>query len=610
MRKFDYSPILHDEIKSDYRTQHKEAIELQRRINQKTNEELQNELPILPKDRMEWEYYCRPKIKGQKNRLKYLPMLKEIVLDEHPFIMGILARQWGKTATLIGSDLAYHATINYDYDQLYLNFKDAPLKTFSENKFRQDVFGTWPLSLMIKSSKNTFGSMERVTMQTRSIIDMLLPGPQWQNVLGKSPMKMKIDEGQDHNWEGFQNARDAQSDTFGDVAIFGVGGFQDTEYDNIWKTTNQCDWHFKDNKPYKNYDNMSWRKKLSFNSDGLIYDDYLYDVLDGKYIPNAPKNYSRHGYRLSQLQNPRIPLTKEDAISLYHISPEFSVEWKEKDDPNFNSTLFRRNILAENVEGELKPIGEKDMMKLFDKNLSLTRADDVDYDAGAVIIGIDWGGGGKTIVWIWQCIDEKAPIFKLLWVEKVDTGDTDEQWEICRNLIDAYEADFIGVDIGGATDRTQKTVKRYGGRSRKIFYLKRPADPLPTIKEEIKQSLEFRYNIDRTFSLDRVIDLIKHPFKDKDFTSNRIILPGKDYEKIKWIVKQFVAIEGEFDKIGAGGQTYIRYFHADTSPDDALQACNYALIGWHIWKGTHTGHVGGGLDMTKKTNRFDASDMV
>jgi len=598
------------------RIQQKESIEkreqvlLERKINLKSQQELEAELPVLPIDRMEWEYHCRPKIKGQPNRLKYLPMLKEIALDQHPFIMGILARQWGKTATLIGSDLAYHATINYDYDQLYLNFKDAPLKTFSENKFRQDVFGTWPLSKMIKSSNKTFGSMERVTLQTRSIIDMLLPGPLWSNVQGKSPMKMKIDEGQDHNWEGFQNARDSQSDTFGDVSIYGVGGFQDTEYDNIWKTTNQMDWHFKDNKPYQGYDNMSWRKKLEFDSDGLIYDDYLYDVLDGKYIPKVPKNFSRHGYRLSQLQNPRIPLTKEDAIALYHVSPEFSVEWKEKDDPNFNSILFRRNILAENVEGELKPIGERDMMKLFDKNLTLTKSEDVDYEAGSVIVGIDWGGGGKTILWFWQCIDEKAPIFKLLWVEKIETADTDEQWEICKNLIDAYEPDYISLDAGGAPDRVQKVQKRYGNRSRRIFYHSRPESPLPSIKEEIKQSLDLLYVMDRTFSIDRLIDLIKRPFKDKEFTTNRIILPGADYDKIKWIVKQFTAIEGEYAKLKSSGQTYIRYIHADSNPDDALHACNYALIGWHIFKGSHTGHVGGGLDMTKKTNRFDSSDLV
>lgn len=607
--KFDYLPFYSKEAQDKIADEIRDHVLLQRKVNQKSQQELEAELPPLPKDRLEWEYYCRPKIKGLPNRLRYLPMLQRIIQDKHPFRMGIIARQWFKT-TMIGSDLAFDATTKYDYDQVYLNFKEPNLKTFSENKFRQDVFGTWPLSKYIKSASGRLGSMERVVINTRSVIDMMLPGPQWQNIQGKSPMKMKVDEGQDHDWEGFQNARDAQSDTFGDVDIWGVGGFTDTEYDNIWKTTDQREWIYKRRENFMKYPDMSWRADLQFNDEGIIYDEYMLDVLDGEWIPQKPKNYSRHGYHLSQLQNPRIPLTMESAITDYKTSPEFSIEWKRHHDPNFNLILYRRNILAENVEGELKPITEKMMLALFDKNMSLTKSQDVDYEAGAVIAGIDWGGGGKTIVWLWQCIDEKAPIFKLLWVQKMDTADTDEQWEMVKELLDAYEPDFIGIDAGGASDRVQRTQKRYGNRTRRIFYHPRPEAPLPTIKEEIKQSLDLLYVIDRTFSLDRVIDLIKHPHKDKDFVSNRIILPGKNQEELKWMVKQFVSIEGEKAKLKSSGQTYIRYIHADSNPDDALQSCNYALIGWHIYHGSHTGHVGGALDMTKKDNRFDSSNMM
>lgn len=94
-----------------------------------------------------------------------------------------------------------------------------------------------------------------------------------------------------------------------------------------------------------------------------------------------------------------------------------------------------------------------------------------------------------------------------------------------------------------------------------------------------------RYVIDRTFSIDRVIDLIKQPYKYGDFVSNRIILPGKDYEDVKWIIRQFVALEGEKHQLKSTGQTYIKYIHKDTEPDDALQACNYSFIAWDISHG-------------------------
>jgi len=335
---------------------------------------------------------------------------------------------------------------------------------------------------------------------------------------------------------------------------------------------------------------MSWRADLEFNSEGLVYGDYMIDIQDGKWIPENPKNFARHGYYLPQTYNPRIPLTISDAIEKYHVSPEWSIEYK-LNDPNYTQVEFRRNVLAEFVEGELKPITTKDMLNLFDKTQSLTNADDVDHKAGDVIIGIDWGGGGKTIIWIWQCINETASIFKLLWVEKVETNDTKKQEEICINLIDAYEADFICIDAGGAPDRVQAIQSRYGTRSVRVSYQVRPEKPIPTDEEFSKQESELRYVIDRTFSIDRIIDLIKHPYKAKDFTSNRIILPGEDYESIKWVVKQFVALEGEKANLKSTGQQYIKYIHKDSEPDDALQACNYAFIGWDIWKGRSTGPI-------------------
>ena len=48
-------------------------------------------------------------------------------------------------------------------------------------------------------------------------------------------------------------------------------------------------------------------------------------------------------------------------------------------------------------------------------------------------------------------------------------------------------------------------------------------------------------------------------------------------------------MEGEKAKLKSTGQTYIRYFHADTEPDDALQACNYAYIAWDIGRSSDTG---------------------
>jgi len=110
----------------------RERLLVEKLINTHTQEEIESELPLLPTDRVQWEYYCRPIIKGESNRLKYLPMLLDVVRDQHPFKFLLWGRQWGKT-TMIASDLAYAATTNYDYDQTYFNFKLDALRTFSNN---------------------------------------------------------------------------------------------------------------------------------------------------------------------------------------------------------------------------------------------------------------------------------------------------------------------------------------------------------------------------------------------------------------------------------------------------------------------------------------------
>ncbi len=597
-------PVIYPLLTSSGIQRRKEQIAVEKLINVKSQEELEGELPTLPIDRMQWEYHCRPLIKGEPNRLRYLPHMVDVVEDKHPFKFLLWARQWGKT-TMIASDLAYAATTNYDYDQTYFNFKLDALRTFSNNKFRQDVFGTDPLSKYLKSIGNNIGATNKVETYTRSIIDMLLPGAKWENSQGKSNKRMVVDEGQDHNWEYFQNARETQSDTMGDTMIAGIGGFVDTNYHNLWKSTNQMKWKYKRGEDYLGYENMSWRADLEFNGDGLVYGDYMIDVQDGKWIPEVPANFARHGYYLPQTYNPRIPLTINDAIEKYHVSPEWSIEYKLKD-LNYPQIEFRRNVLAEFVEGELKPITTKDMLALFDNNESLTLGKDVNYEAGPVIVGIDWGGGGKTIVWVWQCIDDTLPVFKLLWAEKIETNDTTQQTEICFNLIDAYNADFVCVDAGGAPDRVQAIQKRYGRRTIKVSYHPRPERPLPT-KQELKiQKKEMRYVIDRTFSISRVIDLVKRPYTDKNHTQNRIILPGENKDELKWIVKQFVSLEGEITNLKSTGQKYIKYTHKDSEPDDALQACNYAHIGWNVYKGRGSGHYGGTIPFTDNDKPYDS----
>ena len=572
-----------------------EAARVKAALAYHSDQENKDELPQLPKDRIEWEYFCRPYIKGVKNRLRLRPMMLKIVKDQHPFKMLVEGRQWGKT-TQIASDLAHAASTNNDYDQTYFNFKLDNLRTFSENKFRQDVFGQPPLSKYV-SGVSKLGAMNRMVLKTRSIIDILLPGENWQNSQGKSNKRMVVDEGNDIDWSGFNNARQTQADTMGDTIIAGIGGYKGTLYHRLWLTTNQMEYFFKRGEPYLGYPNMSWRADLEFNDEGLIEDEYLLDVLDGEYVPQAPKNFSRHGYHLDQLQNPRIPITIESAIQDYKVNPEWSIEWQLHKDPNYSQSEFDRNNLALFVEGDVKPFTEEMMYKLVDKNLGFVPSDEVDHSLGDIFVGADWGGGPKTVVWVWQCIDEEGPVFRLLFAAKLEGQTSDEQYQTVRNVIDAYDATQSVVDSGGGTHQVEQLMKYYGPSCLRNRYTVRPEKPKPDIKEMIKLRKDNVYQIDKTYSLDAIWNLVNIPFTRDGKSTPRIILPGEDLSKIKWIIEQFCHEEIELITIGTSRQPYRRYYTPDQKlqADDALHACNYARIAWLLSLGRGTGHAGGGI---------------
>ena len=119
MKKISIYPL--SESKQKKAVQEQKAVD--RALAISSDEEIE-ELPLLPKDRMEWEYACRPIIKGVPNRLKNRPMMMKIIKDEHPFKFLLLARQWGKT-TGIASNLAYHASTKNNFDQNVFQFQGS-----------------------------------------------------------------------------------------------------------------------------------------------------------------------------------------------------------------------------------------------------------------------------------------------------------------------------------------------------------------------------------------------------------------------------------------------------------------------------------------------------
>lgn len=524
----------------------------------------------------DWNIRFRKTIEGHPNVLKYLPMWHAIYRDETPFIMLAIARQLGKT-TWAGGLLAYYGTQPHKKG-VYVTFSDESLRSFSNDKYRGSILHPDNPEIFetIRGGDNSRGAVSRVEFLTDSSTSLVTDAGDMHHVEGKSADILILDEDQNLNLDAYFKAKESQAWTQGKTIFTGIGGYLGTEHHKTWMSTNQMEW-----KPAHEF----WRDGLQYNQDGLIWDEYLIDLLAGEWIAKAPQNWTRHGYHLTQEMFPNIPLTKKDAVEKYHKSEDVSIEYKREKYPN---DYYQRHVLANFVKGQQKPFTKEMLYKLLDRTLHFTPPDKVNRSLGKLYASTDWGGGTNafTVPLITQCIHPSAPIFRVLYISRIDEKDVEKQADQFINLCDAYEVDKIAIDAGGGPRQAQKVSKYYGGRCTTVTYQARPELPLPSEQERQRLDRDNRFTIDRTYSIDILADLMSKPFQQGNYSFPRFILPGADLDKFDWMIENFEAEEGELVQNRSTGQWYIRYDHDSSKPDDALHSFNYNWIAQYIDQGS------------------------
>lgn len=516
----------------------------------------------VPLSYLDWVIQVRPTIEGRKNIINYLPMYRHLYMDEWVKIMIIFARQMGKS-TYLASRAGWKMTTKPNFRGTFVTHEDEALSVFSNEKFRQALWQESPIAKNFIDSKlaNAVGFLET---KINSSMRLVTHAHNFRHIEGKSVDLLEFDEGNHLNWTKWNVAKESQSFTMGEWIIAGIGGYLNTDYHDQWESTDQRRWKYKD---------RYWRDKLEFRKSGvnrLVWGDYMLDLCDGLFEITKPENNSFHGYKLNQMDAPWVPLTKSDAIEKYGVPEDYSIEWKQD---QYSSEELETHVFANFIQGDLKPLTDSMMFKLFDRTKAFQYPEDVDYSKGKLYMGVDWGGGNKTIPWIIQELDKKQPLFQLIWAEKIETNDVEEQYKIVKDLIDAYKPAQTIVDAGGGTHQVQELQKRYATGVIRNTYLTRPERPMPSRDEDRKLRRENRYEIDRTYSMDRIINLVTRP---------RLILPAADPDALDWIVEQFTNIEAELVKHKGTGQQYRRYFHQPARADDAFHAMNYAYMAWDL----------------------------
>jgi hypothetical protein len=270
-------------------------------------------------------------------------------------------------------------------------------------------------------------------------------------------------------------------------------------------------------------------------------------------------------------------------VNSYWIT-QFMAKWITKEELNYKLKTYTPRRYINEVDGWWfkglrRPLIAKEIQNLFDRNLAITEEDKVN-ETWPIFMGIDLGGGtsAHTVAWIWQLVKKSAPRFKVLNVVKIDDPSTEKQADKIANLIHKYKVYRVVSDAGGGIRQVEKLSERYKQRFFRCHYRYDANNPYEVIDSEM------RVNVDRTWIIETIIDLIKRPEDHPDYPMGvpRIQVPYKDQEKIEWIIDHFTCIEAETAE--NNGRQYVKYAHGAETNDDALHAAGYAYIAWLVWQ--------------------------
>lgn len=550
------------------------AVEKYLNVKLKKEQTLQKtDLPPVPTSKLDWSLKVRPLIGGKMNIVQYMPMLQRLFEDDWSWIMIKFARQMTKSAYLATS-MGHLMTTQPNQKVTYVTYEDESLREFSTEKFRP-LWAESEIALQYVDG-STVGSLSSIRTKNNSSASLVTGVNNFTHVEGKAVNLLIIDEGQNLDLDSWATANESQSFTNGKFIVAGIGGYVDTVYSKWWDSTDQRHW---------TYNNEYWRDKLEYRKSGtdrLIWDSYMLDVLAGYWKQLKQENQSKHGYFSNQYQAPWIPLKKSDCEK-YGLPEIKSIQWKQE---NYPQNHFIRHVEAGDVAGDIKPFTSQMLYKLYDKSRSFLEPRDVDHELGPLFFGADWGGGFRTIRWIYQYVTGDFPQFVLINADRIETGDVSEQYDLVCEWIDDYETSQAVVDSGGGTYQMQQLMKRYGEKCLKFNYLTRPNDPEPDLDERRKYSLENRWSRDKTFLMDSYQTKILNPQLDGSNIIQNFVWPAKDPSKLDWIVDQYTNELTALTKISEKGY-YTRYYTPDkvNKPDDALHASIHCLEAAHVWDG-------------------------
>lgn len=474
-----------------------------------------------PDDIVEWVKKHR-KIDGKRFSFQEREYLLQIYRDPAKENYIVKARQMEATEFALNWIL-FHLLKNPNTTCLYVTDRADHISVFSRERLRKKAIGN---SEFIKSQVSEPGNESYLPFKNGSVLWMFSGWDSFESARSISSDFVVIDEMQSLDVNSIATIKESLSKSrHGKLLGIGTGSIEGDAWWKTWHRGNQQEW----------------------NSEKKIW------------IPRHPEN---------------------TAASSYHL-PQTMASWKsqkeiEEKRLHYPPRDFENEVAGWWYRGAEKPLIESDIMALYDHTLDFTAPVNVDYTAGPVYIGIDWGGGTNafTVIWVWQLVDKDMPRFRLLYAQRLDEPSTEMQADRAIDVIEIYQPDKVVVDAGGGARQVEKLSNRFAELVYTATYLSRPEKPFEVI------SSEHRLNVDRTWAIETIIDLIKRPGMREDNSRPipRIDIPGIDIRRpeVDWVIENFTCISAEVHE--PSGRTRVVYTHPVGTNDDAMHSCVYAYL--------------------------------
>lgn len=493
----------------------------------------------LPKDPVRWAEKVRI-LEGKPFSFEDRDYLLPMYRDTSNRIVIVKGRQ--VEVTELGVNWLLKNLTTFPYTKaIYTAPKMEKVREFSRDRFRPAILDSEQLKKKLSKGeeKEDKGgpAITRIAFKNRSVCYLITAWGDFNAIRGIALDFAFIDEFQDLQGDALPIVIEAMAHSkFRKIVGAGTASLEGDPFSKLWDRSDKKEW--------------SWEEKA--------------------WSPTKPENSAWSGYHIGQ----------DIAPWIMNLPPEDdnSIPWKRA---HYIERIFFNEVLGRFYRGMAKPLIPQDFLGdaqnpgVRDFSSSLLESYGPPEFSYA---GIDWGGGIFAFTIIWIMAKDKEGRWRLLYIHKFDEKDPMRQVEIIGNLLDAFTVRLAVADIGYGQVQVSELQKKFGNRLWACRYVENPQVNLRKIDKDDRgdRISQLICNADRSFWIDKAIDVIKH--RDaKNAPDPLLKIPWTDQLKVEWLIDHFTCIERE-DVETVGGKRYYRYVHNPGEPDDALHTFVYSLI--------------------------------